>query len=42
MEDVGKLMQEIGAKAREAAADLAFAPSEAKHAALIHRDDLVV
>jgi len=35
MEDVGKLMQEIGAKAREAAAELAFAPAEAKRAALL-------
>ncbi len=35
MEDVGKLMQEIGAKAREAAAELAFAPSDAKRAALL-------
>ncbi|WP_149142681.1 glutamate-5-semialdehyde dehydrogenase [Gemmobacter caeruleus] len=35
MEDVGKLMQEIGAKAREAAAELAFAPAETKRAALL-------
>ncbi|MFC6498678.1 glutamate-5-semialdehyde dehydrogenase [Gemmobacter lanyuensis] len=34
MEDVGELMRGIGAKAREAAAELAFAPSEAKRAAL--------
>ncbi len=34
MEDVGKLMREIGVKAREAAAELAFAPAEAKAAAL--------
>ncbi|MFZ0099990.1 MAG: gamma-glutamyl-phosphate reductase, partial [Gemmobacter sp.] len=35
MADVGKLMQEIGAKAREAAAELAFAPSDTKRAALL-------
>ena len=35
MEDVGELMRKIGAAARAAAAELAFAPSEAKCAALI-------
>ena len=35
MEDVGELMRKIGAAARAAAAELAFAPSEAKRAALI-------
>jgi glutamate-5-semialdehyde dehydrogenase len=41
MEDAGKLMQEIGAKAREAAAELAFAPAEAKRAALLAAADAV-
>ena len=35
MEDVGELMRGIGAAARSAAAELAFAPSEAKRAALL-------
>ena len=34
MEDVSKLMREIGVAARAAAAELAFAPAEAKQAAL--------
>ncbi|WP_368343683.1 glutamate-5-semialdehyde dehydrogenase [Pelagovum sp. HNIBRBA483] len=33
--DIAAMMQEIGAKAREAAAELAFASAERKHAALI-------
>ncbi|MEH7827403.1 glutamate-5-semialdehyde dehydrogenase [Gemmobacter denitrificans] len=41
MEDVGELMHKIGAAARAAAAELAFAPSEAKRAALEAAADAV-
>ena len=39
--DIAAMMQEIGAKAREAAAELAFASAERKHAALIGASEAV-
>ncbi|MCV6595325.1 MAG: glutamate-5-semialdehyde dehydrogenase [Silicimonas sp.] len=39
--DIQAMMEEIGQKARAAAAELAFAPSEAKRAALEHAADAV-
>ncbi|XDB00048.1 glutamate-5-semialdehyde dehydrogenase [Sulfitobacter sp. LCG007] len=41
MEDISEMMQELGRRAREAAAELAFAPSDSKRQALMAAADTV-